>query len=150
MLMTSDRESRIKTPAITPHLNIPRRFPTLTQQQSNPGHFIKAMSSISKVSINDLTAEHREAFIRALHIVLLSQPTRRALAQVVDGIPTRTDSNGWEFVKAGLKRKNDPSEESTETVKSFQDNFEIDTLEIPSDVCSRSVHALYTSGLTIV
>ncbi|KAB8225497.1 hypothetical protein BDV33DRAFT_96675 [Aspergillus novoparasiticus] len=92
------------------------------------------MSSISKVSINDLASEHHEAFTQALHKVISSQPTQRALAQVVDGIPTRTDSNGWEFVKAGLKRKDDPSEKSIETVKAFQDNFEVDTLEVSSDV----------------
>ncbi|KAK6820235.1 hypothetical protein RU639_007630 [Aspergillus parasiticus] len=105
---------------------------TLTQQQSN---FTNTMSSIiSQVSINDLASEHLEAFTQALHKVISSQPTQRALAQVVDGIPTRTDSNGWEFVKAGLKRKDAPSEESIETVKAFQNNFEIDTLEICSDV----------------
>ncbi|KAE8311224.1 hypothetical protein BDV41DRAFT_542874 [Aspergillus transmontanensis] len=92
------------------------------------------MSSISKISINDLASEHRQAFTQALHRVISSQPTQRALAQVVDGIPTRTDSNGWEFVRASLKRKDDPSEESIETVKAFQNNFEVDTLEISSDV----------------
>ncbi|KAE8332207.1 hypothetical protein BDV39DRAFT_200359 [Aspergillus sergii] len=92
------------------------------------------MSSISKVSINDLASEHREAFTQALYKVISSQPTQRALAQIVDGIPTRTDSNGWEFVKAGLKRKDDPPEESIETVKAFQNNVEVDTLEISSDV----------------
>ncbi|KAE8346493.1 hypothetical protein BDV24DRAFT_158724 [Aspergillus arachidicola] len=92
------------------------------------------MSSISQVSINDLVSEHREAFTQALHKVISSQPTQRALAQVVDGIPTRTDANGWEFVKAGLKRKDDPSEESIDTVKAFQNNFEVNTLEVSSDV----------------
>ncbi|KAB8276399.1 hypothetical protein BDV30DRAFT_224422 [Aspergillus minisclerotigenes] len=92
------------------------------------------MSSISKVSVNDLASEHLEAFTQALHKVISSQPTQRALAQVVDGIPTRTDSNGWEFVKASLKRKDDPSAESIQTVRAFQESFKVETLESSSDV----------------
>ncbi|RAQ73506.1 hypothetical protein COH20_005048 [Aspergillus flavus] len=92
------------------------------------------MSSMSKVSVNDSASEHLEAFTQALHKVISSQPTQRAVAQVVDGIPTRTDSNGWEFVKASLKRKDDPSEESIETVRAFQESFKVETLESSSDV----------------
>ncbi|OGM39285.1 hypothetical protein ABOM_012051 [Aspergillus bombycis] len=92
------------------------------------------MSSMNKISISDLTPEHLEAFTQTLRNVVSSEPAQRALAQVVDGIPSRTDSNGWEFVKAGLKRKDDPSDESIETVKSFQHNYKLDSLDILSDV----------------
>lgn len=103
------------------------------------------MSSMSKVSVNDSASKHLEAFTQALHKVISSQPTQRAVAQVVDGIPTRTDSNGWEFVKASLKRKDDPSEESIETVRAFQESFKVETLESSSDVRSWSLDPLYTS-----
>ncbi|KNG84762.1 hypothetical protein ANOM_006691 [Aspergillus nomiae NRRL 13137] len=92
------------------------------------------MSSINKISINDLTPEHLETFTQTLHNVVSSEPTQQALAQVVDGIPTRTDSNGWEFVKAGLKRKDDPSDESIKIVKAIQDSFKLDSLEVSADV----------------
>ena len=60
---------------------------TLTQQlQSDLENLTKAMSSINKISINDLTPEHLEAFTQTLHNVVSSEPTQRALAQVVDGI----------------------------------------------------------------
>ncbi|KAE8359446.1 hypothetical protein BDV27DRAFT_149586 [Aspergillus caelatus] len=87
------------------------------------------MSSINKVTIGSLTPAHLEAFTQTLHKVISSEPTQRALAQIVDGIPTRTDSNGW-----GIH-------ESIETAKGFQTSFKLETLDISPGVESTQAKA---------
>lgn len=91
-------------------------------------------NTASKVAVSDLEPDHLQAFTKALRRVMKADHTRYALAQIVDGLPTRDVYKVYGPRWRALNDHLEPSSEAIEMAREFVTNFRPDALYIESNV----------------
>lgn len=103
-----------------------------------------ATNVASKVDVCSLAPDHLQAFAKALCRVVRADHTKYALAQIIDGLPTRDVYLSYGWNQPAIANRLEPSFESFDTVYEFVDNFMPLLQYIESGVSSLKVYSYAT------